>query len=424
MASINKFTNNGYEQYRLTDTSFGHRVQYLVNIAKHSPKQWLQAHNAIMQSLTPAQRAKLTNKQIKRFAWEWLQAPKEARAQAKALGFAVPQEIAVETNLKSVLDKYMLDYSNSGANSKTAIENTERNINMLREFFECICVENYSELTRGHVASYAEWRKRNRKGAKIGKGTSAETINKELTKLGAVIRFGVKFHGWQERYLLDGMKVKKTAENTKTIKPFTIDETKTIMKWLYDESIAKNDFYIHDMVLLSLCMGLENKALSNLKREWFQIEENVLVVYDKIISGVLDAKTQHRGRVIPLCQTARALCERGYIFNRPSPKNNRAIRTTPSEFDNWARHALEKAEKETGIAEINLHRFRHTYATMRLSAGWELIRISRLLGHNNLTTTSKTYAKYDLSSMGRKGFEGMVKVYSDFVKWVDEGYFR
>jgi hypothetical protein len=45
-----------------------------------------------------------------------------------------------------------------------------------------------------------------------------------------------------------------------------------------------------------------------------------------------------------------------------------------------------------------------------------------MLGHSNVNTTASHYAEYDLSA-SPEGFEGMVKVYADFVKWLDDGYF-
>jgi hypothetical protein len=45
-----------------------------------------------------------------------------------------------------------------------------------------------------------------------------------------------------------------------------------------------------------------------------------------------------------------------------------------------------------------------------------------MLGHSNVNTTASHYAEYDLSA-SPEGFEGMVKVYADFVQWLDEGYF-
>jgi len=113
--------------------------------------------------------------------------------------------------------------------------------------------------------------------------------------------------------------------------------------------------------------------------------------------------------------------DRGFIFVRYTRTHISSLKgETP--FAAWAESLLRKAEIETGIADINLHRFRHTCATARLSSGWQLIRISRMLGHSSMNTTALHYAEYDLSA-SPAGFEGMVKVYGEFVRWLDEGYF-
>jgi len=117
----------------------------------------------------------------------------------------------------------------------------------------------------------------------------------------------------------------------------------------------------------------------------------------------------------------RKLFYRGYIFHR-NTRTHRKSEKGGTPFAAWAESILKKAEQETGIADINLHRFRHTCATARLSAGWQLIRVSRMLGHSNVNTTASHYAEYDLSA-SPAGFEGMLKAYGDFVRWLDEGYF-
>jgi hypothetical protein len=45
-----------------------------------------------------------------------------------------------------------------------------------------------------------------------------------------------------------------------------------------------------------------------------------------------------------------------------------------------------------------------------------------MLGHKSIGTTASHYAEYDLSA-SPAGFEGMVKVYAEFVGWLDSGYF-
>jgi len=144
-------------------------------------------------------------------------------------------------------------------------------------------------------------------------------------------------------------------------------------------------------------------------------------VYDKLVSGVIDAKTQNRARDIPLTPTLRKIYERGFVFSRPEITHGRQSKGL-TWLHHYAAATMEKCERETGIAGVNWHRFRHTCATARLSAGWQLVRVSRMLGHSSVATTASHYAEYDLSA-SPAGFEGMLAVYGEFVRWLDEGYF-
>ena len=49
---------------------------------------------------------------------------------------------------------------------------------------------------------------------------------------------------------------------------------------------------------------------------------------------------------------------------------------------------LARMEKKTGV-KITPHMFRHYFANMRKSAGWQLEMISQALGHKHLDTTIK-----------------------------------
>jgi len=407
----------GYECHRLTDKTAGRNLRYSIKLDKYTAKQWMQAHNAIMQALTPEQRKSISAGQIRELALEWLASPKEARAAANESGLNVKLNAPVEKSIEQVFSEYISDYSKIGINSQT-MRKTKGQIGHLSFFFAQNKINLYSQLKREHIAAYPAWREHTRFDRRRG-AAGADTVNKELMRLGAVIRYGVKFCGWQEKYLLDGVRVKATPQNTKAVRPFEIAEIKAIMEWLRNYSERIRGWHLHDMMLLALCSGLEAKALNLLKPEWFKMNLGILRVYDKLVSGVIDAKTQNRARDIPLTPTLRELFLRGHVFKRDRRANNKNGRTP---FSAWAEKALAQAERETGIADINLHRFRHTCATARLSAGWQLVRVSRMLGHSSVNTTASHYAEYDLSA-SPAGFEGMVKVYGEFVRWLDEGYF-
>jgi integrase len=421
MASIEKYIVDGYECNRLTDTSFGRRLQYAIKLDKFTAKQWLTAHNEVMLSLSPEDRQNITSKSLKEAVLAWFNTTKEGKANAKQTGIKLQAiEAKGEANINKVAERYLLDFCQAGINSKNAMARARRQCEHLREFFAQKRIILYSQIKREHIAEYLSWRTNSRFDGRAGTA-SADTINHELYRLASIIKHGVKFCGWQERYLLDGVRVKATPQNTKAVRPFEITEIKTILEWLRTYSERINDWHLHDMILLALCSGLEAKALNLLAKDWFKIDLGILRVYDKLVSGVIDAKTQNRARDIPLTPTLRKLYDMGNIFHR-NIRTHRKSEKGGTAFAAWAESILNKAEQETGIADINLHRFRHTCATARLSAGWQLIRVSRMLGHSNVNTTASHYAEYDLSA-SPAGFEGMLAAYGEFVRWLDEGYF-
>jgi integrase len=415
MASANKVKVGGRNYIRVTDTSFGKRIQYASKIDKFTDRQWLAAHNSVMQCLSSEDKRDIASRNLKETVIAWLRSSKESKTNAKATGIKTQGiEAKGEISIKRVIESYLSDYCQPELNSLTAISRAKRQCGMMLSFLESNKIFLYSHLKRNVIKKYPLWRSRNKK-------SSADTVNQELRRLGSVIRHGVKYCGWQENYLLDGMKVKETQENTKTIRPFEISEVKTILAWLWSNAEKVGNWYLHDMALLSVCTGMEAKALSLLTPEWFKPDIGILRVYDKLVSGVIDAKTQNRARDIPLVPTMRKIFERGFVFARPKKKKGR-VAAGLTRIHHYSGKTFERCEKETCIPDVNWHRFRHTCATARLSAGWQLIRVSRMLGHKSIGTTASHYAEYDLSA-SPAGFEGMVKVYAEFIEWLDSGYF-
>jgi integrase len=407
MACANRVKIDGMVYVRVTDTSLGRRLQYAHKLGKITPKQWLSAHNEALACLDPAKRQAISNKEMKALVLAWLNAPKSFKTNAKNTGIKTGDiEAKSETSIKKVAESYLSEFCQPQANSRNAMEKANRQCGLLLEFLKSNGVANYGLLTKKIAQRYPEWRNSKSRGGKA----AADTINQEYRRLACIIRHGVKYHGWRDNYALDGVNVKHTTENTKAVRPFEIGEVKTILAWL----AANSSLYLHDMALLAICAGLEAKALTLLQKEWFKPDLGILRVYDKLVSGVYDAKTQNRARDIPLTSTLIKILKRGYAFRRPNG--------TATPIHDYSRKTFARCERETGISNVDWHRFRHTCATARLSAGWQLVRVSRMLGHSNVNTTASHYAEYDLSA-SVEGFEGMVKVYADFVKWLDCEYF-
>ena len=61
--------------------------------------------------------------------------------------------------------------------------------------------------------------------------------------------------------------------------------------------------------------------------------------------------------------------------------------------DNWRRRVFSKALKKAGVRRIRIHDLRHTYATLRLSKGDNILDVANQLG-DDVTTVLKVYAHW------------------------------
>jgi len=63
----------------------------------------------------------------------------------------------------------------------------------------------------------------------------------------------------------------------------------------------------------------------------------------------------------------------------------------------------EKVLKKLGIPYRNLYQMRHTFASMMIASGEDILWVSNMLGHKNSNITLSTYAKYIKNDKKRRG---------------------
>jgi integrase len=64
------------------------------------------------------------------------------------------------------------------------------------------------------------------------------------------------------------------------------------------------------------------------------------------------------------------------------------------DLDNWRARVWKGALEDTGVEYRPLYQMRHTYATLALAAGADIYWVSKQLGHTNIQTTLKHYARF------------------------------
>jgi integrase len=64
------------------------------------------------------------------------------------------------------------------------------------------------------------------------------------------------------------------------------------------------------------------------------------------------------------------------------------------DLDNWRARVWKQALEAAGVEYRPLYQMRHTYATLALAAGADIYWVSKQLGHTNIHTTLKHYARF------------------------------
>ena len=64
------------------------------------------------------------------------------------------------------------------------------------------------------------------------------------------------------------------------------------------------------------------------------------------------------------------------------------------DIDNLRKRVFYKCLEKAGLRRIRLHDIRHTYATLRIMKGDNIVDVSNQLGHSDISITLKTYTHW------------------------------
>lgn len=176
-------------------------------------------------------------------------------------------------------------------------------------------------------------------------------------------------------------------------------KARKVERWLSNEEekrlLPKTEGKLHgdltDFVILDLNTGLSQEEILTLK--WSQID-----FFRKSLQTVR-SKTL-KARTIPLNNTALELLKRrskvksisGYVFTNGIGNKHDASKL---------KRAFKRSVEEAEIEDFTFHCLRHTFATRLAQSGVDIYTVSKLLGHEDVSTTAKHYAHHYTESLRR-----------------------
>ncbi|GAA9736741.1 site-specific integrase [Helicobacter pylori] len=178
----------------------------------------------------------------------------------------------------------------------------------------------------------------------------------------------------------------KNAQEGKKIKPFDLEEIKTLIK-------NAPSLRLKAFLMVAFFTGL--RTGEQLALLWSDIDfKNKKINIDKSLnlSGVITTpKNKPSIRQVDLLEPVEKILKE---LKASEPANKKMIfLSTPKRTQEFQR-AFKKLLKALNLKERKLYTTRHTFASLMLSQGEEAMWVSKTLGHKDLNTTYRTYSHY------------------------------
>jgi len=202
--------------------------------------------------------------------------------------------------------------------------------------------------------------------------------------------------------LNDAMRLDLVHRNVTTaVKPVKYVK-KEIVIWSGDEVLRFLEFAKHSdnyaLFYTALATGMRPGELialhwSDIEGNKIHVRHNVSIVKRKPVLG--PPKTRRGNRILSLAEdTLRVLDQHreGLLLRGIESKL-----VFPSRKGTFLEHtnilkSLRRYIKQAGITKICAHDMRHTYVSMRIAGGTDIVRLSREIGHANASFTLDVYA--------------------------------
>ena len=183
----------------------------------------------------------------------------------------------------------------------------------------------------------------------------------------------------QREFLLDN--------DNDAVKPFTRKEMKLVLK--------NTNGYMKNFILLMYSSGIRPGELIALLWKDIDYDKKQISIYKTIVNNVIgNPKTQSSVRKVDLLPLSEIALNSQFELT----KNNPYVFVNTSKKHFYSHDVInlhfKKLLKLNGIEIRTLYNLRHTFASQLISDGADIVWVSKMLGHKDVSITLKVYTKF------------------------------
>lgn len=237
-----------------------------------------------------------------------------------------------------------------------------------------------------------------------GLNCTTKTVANILTPLRAVIEQALVDQYIKENPLnsiiVDKLLNKETKKSDYKPDPFSVDEINAILN--------KSEGQVRLLFQFAFFTGLRVSELIGLRWEDVDWQNQIIHVEETIVykeskgpkteAGIRDVLLLPPALEALEQQKQYTFSQKGRVFN--NPQTNKPWETSQQIRRTQWMHILKRA----GIRYRNTYQTRHTYASMMLSQGENIMWVSKQLGHVDVEMVIKTYGRWIPDSSSQSGY--------------------
>lgn len=192
-----------------------------------------------------------------------------------------------------------------------------------------------------------------------------------------------------------GKLIKKT-DRRKEINPFSWEE-----KALFEKTVKEQFPRFYPLYLTDLRTGLRMGELIALKPGDIDFHNSCIEIRRNCVRGKIDTPKSGKIRRVDMSDECVAVLQK-HLTNRKKETLKNGWSGEPEwlfynragnliDINGLRRRVFYKILEKAGLRRIRMHDLRHTYATLRISAGHNIADVSKQLGHHSINITVDTY---------------------------------